>query len=256
MLNSYSREFTYKKSGIYVIKNTINDRVYVGSSNNLYKRFNAHKNDLLKNSHDNKALTNFCSTYGIDKLFVEIIEFCDRAMLIERENYFIVNLKGYGYGFNCCSTAKAFHGVEITEETRIKLSIARKKYILNNPEENKTRLDKGRLVSSKMRKEGLIKPNNLGKKASAETKLKQSLAKLGKPSYMTKEQMAERVELLRQTNLGTKSHFAKLKESDVLEIRKLIAEGGLLRKDIAKKFGISSSTIYDIDKRISLNHLK
>lgn len=257
MVNNYTREKIYKKSGIYAIRNTINDRAYVGSSSNLYKRLNAHKNSLLKNSHINSALNNFCKTYGVDKFFVEIIEFCETKDLIIRENFYIKKLKGYGHGFNCSPIAESpCRGKETSMETRNKLSIARKKYISENTEENNNRLNKGRLISNKMRKEGLIKPSNLGKKASDETRLKQRLAKLGKPSYMTKEQMADRVELLRQTNLGTKSHFAKLKESDVLEIRKLISEGNLLRKDIAKQFNISPSTICDIDKRISWNHLK
>jgi group I intron endonuclease len=252
----FNRQHIFKKSGIYVIKNTVNDRVYVGSSNNLYKRFNAHKNCLLKENHPNKALTNFCLVYGINKLYVDVIEFCETENLIERENYYIVKYSGYGHGFNCCPKAESsFKDVKVSDETKLKLSVARKKYILENQIENNKRLDKGRVILKKMFSDGLLQGNNKGKIASEETRLKQRLAKLGKPSNMTDVQIKERIESLKEINSGSKSHFAKLKEFDVLEIRKLLKEGVVSRKEISQKFNISQPTICDIDKRRSWNHL-
>ena len=41
------------KSGIYIIKNTINNKVYIGQSNNIQLRLNAHKRMLRNNIHGN-----------------------------------------------------------------------------------------------------------------------------------------------------------------------------------------------------------
>lgn len=256
MINKYTREEIYKKSGIYAIKNIINSRVYIGSSNNLYKRFNAHKNELLQIKHDNPALTNFCKVYGIEKLYIEIIEFCETSILIERENYYIQLYNAYGHGFNCCPKAESpFKNTSPSAETRKKLSDATKRRILLYPEKNKENLNKARLVMIQMYKDGLLRAHNLGKKTSDEAKQKQSLAKKGKPSHLN----ANAWKIIRAKRKlkcqGEGSHYAKLNEKQVLEIRTLLNEGKMLKKDIAKMYNVSPTTMCDINKRKSWNHI-
>jgi len=53
-----------------------------------------------------------------------------------------------------------------------------------------------------------------------------------------------------KTTRGTKSHFAKLNEEKVIEIRKMI-NNDIPFKEIAKIFKISPTTIRDIDKKRS-----
>lgn len=45
---------------------------------------------------------------------------------------------------------------------------------------------------------------------------------------------------------GSKSHFAKLKESNVIEIRKLWLTGNYKQNELAKTFGVSKVTIHEI----------
>ena len=44
------------KSGIYIIRNLINNKVYVGKSKNVKQRKNAHFSALKLNKHNNQHL--------------------------------------------------------------------------------------------------------------------------------------------------------------------------------------------------------
>jgi predicted GIY-YIG superfamily endonuclease len=46
----------HKISGVYEIKNTLNNKRYIGSSVNIQKRWYAHKRMLNLNTHPNKHL--------------------------------------------------------------------------------------------------------------------------------------------------------------------------------------------------------
>lgn len=52
-------------SGIYKITNVVNNKVYIGLSIHLNKRWGEHKNDLIKNKHFNAHLQNSVNKYGI-----------------------------------------------------------------------------------------------------------------------------------------------------------------------------------------------
>lgn len=51
------------RSGIYCIKNKINDKLYIGSSSNIHKRFICHKYALRKDKHHNKPLQHSFNKY-------------------------------------------------------------------------------------------------------------------------------------------------------------------------------------------------
>ena len=60
MLNfiEYNKKNKYL-SGIYCIINTIDDRIYIGSTKCFYKRFYEHNRDFCKNNHGNQHFQNF-----------------------------------------------------------------------------------------------------------------------------------------------------------------------------------------------------
>jgi group I intron endonuclease len=70
-------------SGIYKITNKINNKVYIGQSINIEKRFFGEKNGRLPNKH----LRSSFKKYGLDNFKFEIIEECNN--LDEREQYWI-----------------------------------------------------------------------------------------------------------------------------------------------------------------------
>ena len=73
------------KSGIY--KLSAGGHIYIGSSKNLYQRLCEHKNDLIKHKHSNNFLQKVFDKEGIQNFKIDIIEFCDYKIRIERESY-------------------------------------------------------------------------------------------------------------------------------------------------------------------------
>lgn len=84
--------FGYKKCGIYCIKNTANNKIYIGSSTHIYYRLRRHKSDLLRSVHANPILQNAYNKYGADSFIVSIIEECGEDIVLEREQYYINTL--------------------------------------------------------------------------------------------------------------------------------------------------------------------
>jgi len=76
------------KCGIYRIKNIINNNCYYGSSKNINKRWNRHKNELNKNKHHNVILQRAWNKYGENNFIFEIMEECAiDELLIKEQNY-------------------------------------------------------------------------------------------------------------------------------------------------------------------------
>ena len=60
------------RSGIYKITNLANNKVYIGQSTNILKRFNAHKSRAFnpKNSQYESHLYRAIRKYGLDNLVI------------------------------------------------------------------------------------------------------------------------------------------------------------------------------------------
>lgn len=78
-----------KKSGIYIIKNIANGKVYVGKTRNLYRRKCQHLISLKYNRHTNDYLQNSYNKYGDSNFIFEVAEFCDVKNLGVKEYYWI-----------------------------------------------------------------------------------------------------------------------------------------------------------------------
>jgi group I intron endonuclease len=89
-----------KISGIYKIICLDNNRIYIGSSKDIKKRWNRHLNDLRKNKHDNQHLQRSFDKYGESSFVFEIIELCNNEELLIREQYYLDEFKPYLNGFN------------------------------------------------------------------------------------------------------------------------------------------------------------
>lgn len=70
--------------GIYKITNP-NNKVYIGQSNNIEKRFSQHR--LNTNNKENNKLYESFRLYNIENHIFEIIEECSIELLNERERY-------------------------------------------------------------------------------------------------------------------------------------------------------------------------
>lgn len=100
------------KTGIYIIKNTETERVYIGASKDFYRRINFHKSQLKRNLHSNKKLQQDWNTYGKEKFIFRFIESCNEENLRIRERYYIENNRACTYNLNSRSPI----GLDIEEE--------------------------------------------------------------------------------------------------------------------------------------------
>ena len=108
-------------AGIYLITCTANNDRYVGSAKNLLSRRREHWCNLRLKRHHNTHMQNVWNKYGSDTFVFEVIEkVVDRALLIEREQYWIDTLRPE---LNKAKKAESgFLGLVHTEATRARLS--------------------------------------------------------------------------------------------------------------------------------------
>jgi len=72
---------------IYIIKNTINNKVYIGQTrNSVNQRWSEH---LRHAKYGNQVINRAMRKHGVDKFYVETLEICNVKVLDEREIYYI-----------------------------------------------------------------------------------------------------------------------------------------------------------------------
>ena len=88
--------------GIYGIRNIVNNKIYIGSSNNIERRWKRHTTELNNKKHSNKYLEQAYHKYGSDNFDFIIIEICEENMLIEKEIFHIQQYKSLNtkFGYN------------------------------------------------------------------------------------------------------------------------------------------------------------
>jgi group I intron endonuclease len=89
-------------SGIYIIRNLINNKIYVGSTKNFYKRKIRHFRDLNDKKHHNISLTNAVNKYGLENFSFEIVEEVpyEKELIINKEQEYIDDLDAKTDGYN------------------------------------------------------------------------------------------------------------------------------------------------------------
>jgi excinuclease UvrABC nuclease subunit len=93
--------------GVYYLTNTVNGKKYVGSSNNIYKRYLEHMSDLKANRHPNQRLQSDYNS-GLTKFTYTICEMCEESELKDLENVWINKLKPQ---YNICIDSRSRKGL-------------------------------------------------------------------------------------------------------------------------------------------------
>jgi group I intron endonuclease len=127
ILDSIKRD----RAGVYQIKNSVNDKIYIGSSVNIYNRAYTHETKLEKKKHSNQHLENSYHKYGFDKFQFSVIEYCHVDNITEREQYYIDKMSPE---YNKREIAQNNTGVRKSEETRKKISESLKERYKNGLE--------------------------------------------------------------------------------------------------------------------------
>lgn len=147
------------KSGVYEIKNIINNHRYIGSSINITIRLSKHKNELLKQKHCNGYLQNAVNKYGIENFEFKSLVICPPNERLDLEQYL---LDYYQAEYNIRKIVDSNLTLKFSDEHKQKISNAHK----------------GKIISTETRQK--LREINLGKTYSDEVKLKHSIAHKGK----------------------------------------------------------------------------
>ena len=98
------------KSNIYIIRNKINDKVYIGQTKlSINERFKSHIYNSKGKNLLKRPLYSAFKKYGIDNFYIELIECCDSKIADEREIYWIKHFNSYKEnGYNATMGGKMY----------------------------------------------------------------------------------------------------------------------------------------------------
>lgn len=91
--------------GVYLIRNTVNGKVYVGSSNVLSTRWKRHLWNIRAGTHPNLKLTNAFKKYGETAFEFEVIAYCPETDLLWQEQLALDAFQAFRHGYNMASIA-------------------------------------------------------------------------------------------------------------------------------------------------------
>lgn len=96
------RSKDYKNARVYVIRNTKNDKLYIGSTTqSLCQRMNGHRQDAKKHKH--LSLYKAFDELGMQNFYIELLEMypCENIeQLLKKEGEYIRKYKTYENGYN------------------------------------------------------------------------------------------------------------------------------------------------------------
>ena len=171
-----------KISGVYKIQSKfVPNRLYVGSSLDIHKRWWDHKTRLKEGLHKNPILQAHYNKYGTDDFEFCVIEECSQEMLINREQYYIDVLRP---SFNVLLFAENSLGHKHSEETKQKIREKAIGRIVSD--ETKQRMSDSQLKANR----GGINHPMYGKHHKESSRIKSSESHMGIPSWnkgLTKE---------------------------------------------------------------------
>jgi len=156
-------------TGIYMIRNTMSGRQYVGSALNIHQRWHSHRSLLSKGKHHSVTLQRSWIKHSPEAFLFEILEQVEDAnQLVPREQFWIDKLNSAcpRTGFNISPTAGSPLGVKHSFETRAKMSAIRKG-VKFGPQSDAHK--------------AALRKSRLGTKHSLATRCKMSAARKGVP---------------------------------------------------------------------------
>lgn len=113
------------QSGIYIILNTKNGKVYIGQTQNFRVRLKHHKRMLRGDYHPNRYLQAAWNKYGEKTFKFQKLEYCPIEQLDEREQHYLDVYMVQDLCYNLSRNAKApMRGLKFSEEHKRKIGEA------------------------------------------------------------------------------------------------------------------------------------
>lgn len=110
------------KTGIYIITNDIDARIYIGSATSFKQRYATHRNKIMLNENCNPKLRNFANKYGIERLTFSAVHACCKEDLLKVEQMYLDVFQPFDdNGFNIARKAGSPIGYKHTQEAKDKM---------------------------------------------------------------------------------------------------------------------------------------
>ena len=222
---------------IYKIINLVNDKFYVGSTNNKNERFRTHRNKLRRGVHHCAHLQASWNKYGEEKFAFKVIAHVpDGESLQDAEDAWLISNVGKAHCYNAGLRSGApMRGIQkerhpnfgkpVTEEQKQQISQTLKDFYaqdyFNHPRVGKQHTEETKAKISASKKANPI-AYWAGKERSEETRAKISAAQKGREGRKFTD--AER-EAIRQRTLGNQNWLGKTHTEESKEkMRKKVLE--------------------------------
>lgn len=109
------------KTGIYMIRNTVNNKSYIGQSQNIELRIKTHVWMLSNNRHYNVHMQSAWNKYGEGSFSISILEECEACRLDELEMFYINKFDSYKNGYNRTEGGGGTRGFRASESSKQKM---------------------------------------------------------------------------------------------------------------------------------------
>lgn len=265
------------KRDIYIIKNDINDKVYIGFSKNAEKRFRSH----CEKSKDNIVVDKAIQKYGKDHFWYEILE-SQIENYREREVYYIKlynsqvpngynihkgggmppSFNGFEDSRSCLSEEDYYNLCKDLENTQLSFSTLGEKYKVSK--RTIVRINNGTFWAKIDREYPIRKTSNPNGELSSEqiNEIIDILQHSYRFSTDIGNQFGVSGSTIRKINFGEIHHqigidypIRKYKNSgkplftyeQILEITKLLTTTNLSLREIARKYNVNHSSIININ---------
>jgi group I intron endonuclease len=103
----------YKKAGVYRWINNETDHIYIGSSINFSNRLRLYYNYDFISDKSKSMINNALVKHGYSKFSLEILEYCDASLVLEREQHYLDTLNPK---YNILKTAGNLIGFKHSED--------------------------------------------------------------------------------------------------------------------------------------------
>lgn len=223
------------ESGIYKISNPLNNKIYIGSSININRRWERHKNTLKRGVHPNIHLQrSFDKLIKVNENFIyELLELCDVNILIQKEQFYIDTLNPE---YNIAKVANSSKGIVRRKSTKEKI-----KNSLLGTKQSKETVNKRKLAL-------------IGQTRTKEQRATMAISKLGLNNPIFKIGWNKQVEAMRLANTGKKrSKEVGLKISEKLSkpVIQLTLENIFIKEwssavQVQKKLGFANGDINQV----------
>jgi len=233
---------TVSGSGIYQIRNLNDGKCYVGSAKKFRQRWLEHLSMLRRGKHHSPHLQRSWAKYGPDSFCFEVIEACDIAELVAREQIYLDSMSP---AYNVCRAAGSSLGRILSSDTKAKISAA---HLGRKQQERSSewRQRIGVAHAGRQKSPEHMAAFQAGRAIQVYTeerraKVSSSLAL----SYASGKRERKKSEA-HKFAIGLA--FAKLTDDQVRQIRKMKLEGATC-KELAAQFASNAGTISEICNR-------